>query len=232
MATHRTLIIMSFIYGIGSILFVWIGEVGTVSVLTREDGVVENLTAIFFMAGLIISFITIFRVERILLSIVWVVLCFIFLGEETSWFQRIIPYSVQGIEQINSQNEFNLHNLEVFHGGNLIDSSIGLEDLFKSQNLFRIGFFGYFLVIPMLVYITVFEALTSEAGYKRPDTSFTFVLLFVFVLSFFLALFSPENVKSALAETREMLYAFFILLYIIVYMWPNKKTRPTLNVDV
>ena len=178
------------------------------------------------MIGFIVCFIAIFKVERILLPIFWAILCIVFLGEETSWFQRLFHYSVPEVEQINVQNEFNLHNLKMFHGGSLTKSDIGLSDFFTSQNLFRFGFFGYFLAIPLLMYIPKCKGLLLKAGYKKPDTGFTFGLLLVFVLSFIPALYSPSDIKSALAETREMLYAFFIMLYVIICIWPGNKIRP------
>ena len=45
------------------------------------------------------------------MAIVWLVLCVLFLGEEVSWFQRVFGYSVPAVEAINSQGEFNLHNI-------------------------------------------------------------------------------------------------------------------------
>ncbi len=227
MGKNQTLIAISFLFGIASIIFIWFAESSIVSALTKEDGVVENLSVIFYMISIIICFISIFKTEHVLLPIVWAVLCFIFLGEETSWFQRLFDYSVPLVEQINAQSEFNLHNLNIFHGGNLTESSIELSVFLKSQNLFRLGFFAYFLVIPLLVYMPIIRELMSKIGYNKPVTSFTLILFLVFALSFFITLFAPQNVKSALAETREMLYAFFIMQYIIAYIWPSKKMQPT-----
>lgn len=95
--------------------------------------------------------------KRNFFSIVWVVLLILFLGEETSWFQRIFNYSVPSIEGMNAQEEFNFHNLDIFQGGSLLDSDAGWRTLLKSQNLFRLGFFGYFLFLPLLLYIDRFK---------------------------------------------------------------------------
>jgi len=217
--------LISLSFGLISISFVLLGDSAAVYSLTREDGLIENLTVIFYMVALIFSFISIFRKKPVLLAIVWAILCFIFLGEETSWFQRVFDFSVLPIEQVNAQNEFNLHNLNVLEGGSLMDGSIGLSTFLKSQNLFRIGFFSYFLILPLLLYISNFKKLMLKIGYKKPDNDFILVLFLVFVLSFILVLFSPVFLKSALAETREMLYAFFIMVYIIAYIWPNKKIQ-------
>lgn len=227
MTKKSLLILISSLFGLVSTLFVWFGETSVVSVLTREDGIVESLSAIFYLIAMVFGSISIFKADRVYLPIIWTILCFIFLGEETSWFQRIFDYSVPSIEQVNAQNEFNLHNLNVFHGGNLTDSPLTLDSLLKSQNLFRLGFFGYFLAAPFLLHIPIFRETSSKMGYKKPDSGFTLVLLLVFVLSFLLALFSPVDTKRLLAETREMLYAFFIMLYVFAYMLPNKPVHLT-----
>jgi hypothetical protein len=227
MIKNSSLILISSVFGFASILFVWFGESGLVSILTREDGVVENLSAIFYMVAIAFGFVSIFLSDRVYLPIIWTLLCLIFLGEETSWFQRVFDYSVPSIEQVNAQHEFNLHNLNVFQGGKLVHSPLRLSSILKSQNLFRVGFFGYFLVVPFLLYIPKIKGLMSKIGYKKPDTGFALVLLIVFSLSFMLSLFSPVDVKKSLAETREMLYAFFIMLYIFAFVRPNQITKPT-----
>ncbi len=226
MVKNRAFIPAAFIFGLASILYIWLGNAEHVSDLTREDGIIESLSAMFYLAGLLISIAAVCKSNSKILPILWVILCFIFLGEETSWFQRIFHYSVSEVEQINEQKEFNLHNLPIFQGGNLSDSSIELSDFLKSQNLFRLGFFGYFLAIPLLIYIPKFKKLISKIAYKKPDTAFTLVLLVIFATSFILAILSSKEIKSALAETREMLYAFFIMLYVIAYVFPNAKTQP------
>ena len=157
---------------------------------------------------------------------------FFFIGEETSWGQRFFHYSVPAVEQMSAQNEFNLHNLEIFQGGHLTNPSIGLSAFLKSQNLFRLGFFSYFLVIPVMMYIPIFKELMSKVGYTMPDKGFTIVLLLVFVLSFVLVPFSSSSIRSSFAETREMLYAFFIMSYVIAYVLPNKTkttSRPLMS---
>lgn len=229
MRLKQALVPLSFLFGMASILFIWWGDPGNVVFLTREDGVVENFTAIFFLVGFIISLFRVFRNENVLFPIIWTALCFLFLGEETSWFQRLFDYSVLSVEQVNSQNEFNLHNLAIFQGGHLVGQSeeFGYNMLLKAQNLFRMGFFGYFVILPLLLYNAKINNLLQKIGYPKPSSGFTLTVLFVLVLSFVLALKSDPQIKSALAETREMLYAFFIMVYIVAYM--TKKTQPTVG---
>ena len=190
-----------------------------------EDGLFENLTALFYFIGFIVGIVAVFRTRPSILLILWTVLCLLFLGEETSWFQRAFDYSVPAVEKINTQNEFNLHNLNLLQRGSLTKSTAESYYLFQSQNIFRIGFFGYFLIFPLLHYIPIANKLLQKIGYKKPDTFFTLLLLIVFTSSVTSLFFLPITLKSPLAETREMLYAYFIMIYISVYLARNDKEQ-------
>jgi hypothetical protein len=163
-----------------AIFYIRYGDLENASFLTKEDGVVEYLSALFYLLGFFVSLISISRNEHVLLPILWAVLCLLFLGEETSWFQRVFHYSVPFIEQRNAQDEFNIHNLKIFEGGHLtdimgeFDRKKLLNVLLGSQTLFQIGFFGYFVIIPLLLHISKINMLMSSIGYKKTDTSFIF----------------------------------------------------------
>jgi hypothetical protein len=146
------------ILGLFSISFIWLGEQSYVYRITREDGIIENITALFYLFGFITGLYVIFKYKpkRLLLPILWTVLCLIFLGEETSWFQRFLNYSVPAVENVNAQSEFNFHNLAIFKGDDLfVDGKLskqGILNFLKStQNIFRLGFFSYFVAIPLLM---------------------------------------------------------------------------------
>ena len=162
---------ISLLFGSVSLLFIWFGDMSIVSALTKEDGVAETLSAVFYLMGMLLAVLAIFKNDRVFLPIVWAILCFIFLGEETSWFQRVFDYSVPSIENINAQNEFNLHNLNVFQGGSLMDTPFALSNLMKSQNLFRIGFFGYFLLIPAFLYIATIQQYNNTTIQQYNNTT-------------------------------------------------------------
>ncbi|WP_353777537.1 hypothetical protein [Winogradskyella sp. 3972H.M.0a.05] len=216
--------IILFALGLLSILFIAFSTEAFAYKITREDGVIENITAIFYLAGFIVGVITIFKTKKMLLPIAWTLMCFIFLGEETSWFQRIFNYSVESVESVNAQNEFNLHNLSIFEGDDLfVDGKIsrqGVINFLKStQNIFRIFFFGYFLIIPILMSLSgKIKRLVEKLGYIKPSPLFIFSIIVVFGLSFILAIYSDLDKKMSFAETREMLYAFFIFMYIWIYV--------------
>ena len=200
MNRNQKIFLIAFLFGIFSILLIWLGNMNFVSNITREDGEVENLTAIFYLVALIICLLSFVKDRRFYLALIWVFLCFIFLGEETSWFQRLFKYSVPTIEQMNAQDEFNIHNLEIFQGGSILGDSFSLSSLLKSQNLFRLGFFGYFLILPLFNLVPKIKRLLNKIRYSNPDKRFRIALIVVFVLSFAFAPFVEPKVKSALAE--------------------------------
>lgn len=220
--------IILLIVSLVALTLIWFGEESKIIELTEEDGIIESITAVFYLLGFIIGVISIFKQKRYLLLIIWTLMCFLFLGEETSWFQRILNYSVPAIENANKQNEFNLHNLSVFEGESLfVDGKFnpsGFMGFFmSSQNMFRLGFFGYFLILPLLLFIPKLNKFIQKIGNVKTDKKFISILCFVFGLSFVLAIYSPVDKKMAFAEVREMLYAFFIFIYVYFYLVSSKN---------
>ncbi len=214
--------------GITTVLFVWRGEFNFVYDITREDGVIENITAFLYFIGLLFCVFAMIKSKNKFLPILWMLLCFLFLGEETSWFQRFFNYSVEAVESINEQGEFNIHNLKFFQGDELfVDGELNkmtfLDFIQSTQNIFRIAFFGYFIVLPILFNVKKISNLLQKIQYIKPSLAFRGILLIVFGLSFVLAIYSTLDRKMAIAETREMLYALFILIYVIFYIWADKK---------
>ena len=188
---------------------------------------------LFYLLGFLISSLSILKNKNNQLAILLVGLCILFLGEETSWMQRAFSYSVPAIEAINAQSEFNIHNLKIFGDSRLSDLLSGLDYIkllkifLNPQVLFQIGFGAYFVIIPVLLRISRFNIFMSSIGYQKTDTSFIYMILVVIVMSFFLALDCPPEVKENLAEVREMLYAYFIMMYLGLYLYSPESIRIT-----
>lgn len=113
----------------------------------REDGILEQATALLFLAASVMSIIiawSLFRKPRPpdptnLRRAVWHLLIglffFLCFGEEISWGQRILAFETpEMIKEINVQDEMNLHNLM----GYLAD------------HLFILGMFAYGSMLPFL----------------------------------------------------------------------------------
>lgn len=114
----------------------------------KEDGVIENLTALFLLSS---SALAIWKVTRLsgkgrwipFLTWISVALLFFFAaGEEISWGQRIFNFKTTGFfESNNLQHETNLHNLVI--GG------VKINKLVFSQ-LLMVMLIIYFVFLPFL----------------------------------------------------------------------------------
>lgn len=88
----------------------------------REDGVFENLTALYLFLTSLIFAVAFFRFRNSpwLLRLSYAGLALIFFlgaGEEISWGERIFGWNEQNfIRERNVQGELTLHNLEYFQG--------------------------------------------------------------------------------------------------------------------
>jgi len=219
------LYILVFLLNVTCIVFIWVGNPKDVLIFTKEDGLIESLSAIFYFLGIVCCLIAISQKKFVIFSYLWLFLCVIFLGEETSWFQRNLNYSVPQIESINIQSEFNIHNLNIFHGSHLIDEQgyfqIDFRKMLNAQNLFRIGLFFYFLILPLAFRINKGKSLLIKIGYPNPSTLLVLSMWGAIILSIVLAFFSNSPIRSALAEIREMLYALFIFFYIFSFAIPS-----------
>lgn len=214
-----------FILGTVLITAIYLGDPALVHQLTIEDGVMEWLTAALYLAGAIAALCALVLKKHVPVAIVWMGLCVLFMGEETSWFQRLFDYSVPAVEQISAQGEFNLHNLDIFTTGNLLASdgqwNLSAKKFFNTQNLFRVGFGFYFLILPLLfAYSGKIRERLGKLGYVQPATGFLIAIWLIITLSFYYTVTSPEIIKNAIAETREMVYALVIFFYCLMLIAP------------
>lgn len=90
----------------------------TLQEMTVEDGLVEYVTAIGFLAAAVCFAAAGFagRARKL-----WVLplslVCFFVAGEEVSWGQRLLGLGTpSSLEAVNVQGETNLHNIEGIHG--------------------------------------------------------------------------------------------------------------------
>ncbi|MEL6289949.1 MAG: hypothetical protein AAFQ42_04510 [Pseudomonadota bacterium] len=199
---------------------VTVGDLTFVQTLTSEDHLIENLSVVAFAVGLVCCVVALSRRRYRLTAGLWAVLCLLFIGEETSWFQRLLNYEVPAVEAINSQGEFNLHNLDILHGGRgrtLIgeDGALAMDParLLSSQSLFRIGFFGYFLIIPLLLFVPAFARLARRIGLPPFDLRMLALLGLLIVATVVLTLMVAPDRRLAVAECREFLFALTIAFY-------------------
>jgi hypothetical protein len=192
--------------------------------LSREDGLVETLSAAAYLIGFVTCALILVRGPRTLIIAAWMVLCLLCLGEETSWFQRIIGYNVSAVEQVNAQGEFNLHDLPGLAGVGWrdVDSAESfMRVFFGSQNLFQMGFAFFFLLLPTAALFKSTRPLLHLVGYCRPPDLFLWVLWSLVALSYVQVGFVVEPLhKDAIVEARELLFAVAILAYALLLTRP------------
>lgn len=189
--------------------------------LTRENGPIESLSALSYLAGLLLCGYFVFSTPqpaRWHLAF-WALLCLVFFGEETSWLQHQIGYATpEWVAGRNAQREFNLHNLSPLQGGALLGGERpGWEALAKSQNLFQLGFVAYFLLLPVLRFIPIAGRWIARLQVPYPGSNLLLTIWIPLAASAVLTLLSSAETKSAVAETRELIYALSILAFIGCY---------------
>ncbi|MEL7543727.1 MAG: hypothetical protein AAGJ70_08125 [Pseudomonadota bacterium] len=217
----RSLLVLVSAFFLALLMQIVKGETDFVRTLTSEDHLIENLAVVAFLIAIVLAGYAVVAGHYRLVAGLWFVLCIAFVGEETSWFQRAIGYSVPFVEQRNSQAEFNLHNLDIIHGSDKRtfvspDGSVSFawQKLLTSQTLFRIGFAVYFFVLPLLMLIPVFRRWLTWLGLPPFDRVMLAVMWGLIALTIPLTLMLAPPLRLPVAECRELIYALTIAFYV------------------
>ncbi len=203
--------------------------------LTREDGIFENLSALFFLATSILFFLLfsstkyfndadiknryVTRGSRVFFLIFGLVFFFGF-GEEISWGQRIFGFQTpEKMMERNVQEEFNLHNMEFFNIRNKDgERKEGIQKLFTMKQMFLGSFFMYLFVLPLAVkYSSKVRNLTRKIFLPVPS-----IWLGVFFLGNYIVYrisrgVFPWETQWGLTELQE--FNFSIILMLLPFCW-------------
>ncbi len=194
---------------------------------TREAGPIEDFGAVAFLAGAVAAIATASQSQGLtrMNFILWAALALIFFGEETSYLQHWLGYATPAwMEDMNAQGEVNLHNLNPLQGGSLMEDGISIETLLTAQNLFRIGFVAYFLVLPIAYFLsTHVRSLIKRLSIPVAGKNLLTAAWIPILLSISLIFAGGE--PSPLAETRETIYGTTIGIFLITQWWENRKVR-------
>lgn len=202
-----------------------LGETGPIEIVSA----LSYLVAIFFF-GLTAKVSTnTYRYHYLM----WILFSIVFFGEETSWLQHYLGFETpEAIKSVNAQNEFNLHNLEIFHGRKIIREGdfVSLDWkhlLLSSQMLFQLGFGFYFFAIPVFRILKPMDQLFSRLGFPIIRPSFTAPILIALFVCLVLTVLNrtDHTTKSFWAETREMIFALGILYFSLVAYFRNLKSH-------
>jgi hypothetical protein len=197
---YKLVYLMAALAGIACIVGIWMSDDVTARDLSEEDALVQTLSAVAWAGGMVCCAIAILRGSFVRWAWLWLLLCLVFMGEETSWFQRYLHYSVPVVEQASNQAEFNVHNLGALPDG-------------LAQGLFMLGMFGYFLALPVALTRASFRAFAARVGFPDPTIALGLAMWVPVALSY-LPVVPRAEVHHAVVETREMLVACYVLLYV------------------
>ena len=192
--------------------------------LLGEDGLVEYLSVFYWAVGLFFSGLILLkqtkkRINKLLVLILLFV-CFISLGEEISWGQRIFNIQTpESISKANSQGEINFHNLYALSGGStwrefFKTGKLNYHLLLDAQNIFRIGYAILFFLFPFMITINFKSNILRKVGYVKPSKCFTLFILLFLTFSYLITIGKPISYNHGIQEIREMFYAFTIAMYL------------------
>jgi hypothetical protein len=160
---------------------------GEISSLAKEDGPIENATALILLSLSILLTVKAIRLKKSLTkqslgyTLVAALLFFLGFGEEISWGQRIFSYETSDFFiQHNRQKEPNFHNLEIgtisinrilFSYGLTIGSIIYFFCsfvLYKTQSWFKLHIDNFGIQLPR-IHHTILICVSSALILSIPD---------------------------------------------------------------
>ncbi len=197
--------------------------------LTKEDGVFENLTAIYFLFSSLIFlylFFTakkgndffIFKTKKNMFFLIIALIFLLGFGEEISWGQRIANFRTPAfMRSVNSQKETNLHNLEIF---NRMDDSgslkSGLGLIFTFDKIYALFIFGLYIFLPLSVkYLPSISRLIKKINIPIFDLAIGKFFVINYLLSKLIEMFRAHltiNAQHSLFEIKETNFALLFLI--------------------
>jgi len=221
-----------------SYLIVFVLSPDTVGWVAKEDGIIEYIGAACFLAASVLFFV-LYKQSRasgsipfipmsgnvfyLLLGLAFLFVCM----EEISWGQRIFGFETpESIRGANSQSEFNIHNLQVFHG----ETESGERKSFfalllNMDRMFSMFWFSYCFLLPIIYKV-------SSPARKLLDTMLMpIVPLFlgsIFVLNYALTkgleAIVDAQLHHSIVEIKESIIA---MLFLLLAIWFLRNGRTT-----
>jgi len=177
------------------------------TVISREDYIIEWLTVFFFVltALLAIIFAVVFWQEQRIHNWFLILLsgaCFLFAMEEISWGQRFFNLeSPDFFVQHSDQQEINVHNV--------------ISELLtvRTKHIAALVMMAYGVVLPVFVYLPVIRSFTEKFHVLIPPK----ILMPGFILSSFLTWDRYFNGKDE--EIAELFFSSLLFLVLIYNFW-------------
>jgi len=164
--TSLTLLLLSILLALAYLIMdSYILEPSVASFISREDGFIEQLTALLFLICSFQAALLFFRTEslnRKVFPTIFVIGFFLCFGEEISWGQRIFGWETsEAMRSINVQAETNIHNISgyfadhLFIAGTFLYGGV-LPFIAKNSSVIRNFCFRIGLPVASLYLATVF----------------------------------------------------------------------------
>jgi hypothetical protein len=196
-----------------------------------EDHLFETGTALLF----VITSIFFGRCYLDTKNVYFLLLTFAFVfaaGEEISWGQRFIGFKTpEIIQQRNQQNEFNFHNLDIFHPQDEAGvSKSGFSKLLTLDFLYNLFWFSWCIVLPIAIhYVDFIRKITSKMKLPVPLLSLGIFFMINFCIFYVLRKFFISGDKSdlfymKLREVYECSSAF--IFFLIAWSFYLNNVRP------
>jgi hypothetical protein len=206
----------------------------TVCILGDEDELFEYLTALFFLAAswfFFRSFLAGKNAWFLLLAMVFLV----GFGEEISWGQRILGFETpEVIANVNVQNEFSLHNIEVFNAHDFEQNmKSGPAKLLTINYLYKLFWLAYCVLLPLAcVSVRPIASLVDKIRLPIPAGPIGVLFLVNWVVfkatSVFLLPFGKsEQYYDTIGEMRECGSAFIFMVVAAYFLDINCPRQAT-----
>ncbi len=194
-----------------------------------ENGVYENLTAVFFFIASIFMFLVYISNKKLLLLFLSI-LFFVGCAEEINWGQKIFYFHTpEFMNSINVQHQFSIHNIEIFNGENFRhEKKSGLSRLLEIGVLFKMFCIVWGVIVPIMAFHVSFAStIFKKICLPIPPVSIgmLFIINWVFfrvILSFML----PPNKSFQYYDTIIELFEYissYIIMVISLYFYKNKN---------
>lgn len=206
----------------------------------REDGIFEDLTALYFFGTFILFAVALFHLRPIswLMKLSYAGLALLFLfgaGEEISWGERIFDWDDHNfIRGINVQEELTIHNLKYFQGE---DAIIPIS----TSQIFTVFAFIIAVLIPLAgrpspklerFIASRFPVLPLKFGILVVAT-YIFQKAMVRLLPIFPMLYHHPSmpIPQGVHEIREHGYAFALFTSSLFYYLRKRATKPAEEIN-
>jgi len=203
--------------------------------LNREDGVVENLTAIAFFLMAVVFLILFIRTRK-LINLLFALVFLFGAGEEISWGQRLFGFEVpESINKVNAQDEFNVHNLNVFNSVNEEGHKQGIARFMGFNTLYFLFTLFYGILLPaFFMKLGFVRKIVERIHLPVPPLILGIFFLLNYLIFKSISLLyviegSSLQFSSVIDESKELGSAIIFLLISITFLTTIKKPQKKIN---